>query len=95
MEWKDSKDTESLDDEGEGDFLEDDDYPAWQKPKKRLFGDGLLKKLDKKRVPFLNKISSYLKNGYCINKVKEGKKLQTPYPYKITDIAKTDFMPRV
>ena len=50
MEWKDSKDAESLDDEGEGDFLEDDDYPAWQKPKKRLFGDSLSKKLE---IPFI------------------------------------------
>ena len=50
MEWKDSKDAESLDDEGEGDFLEDDDYPAWQKPKKRLFGDSFSKKLE---IPFL------------------------------------------
>ena len=34
----------------------------------------------------------YLKNGFCINKAKKGKKLQSPYPYKIADIAKTDFM---
>ncbi len=46
MKWKDSEDAESLEKEPEGDFLEDEDYPAWQKPKKSLFGDKLFKKLE-------------------------------------------------
>ena len=33
----------------------------------------------------------YLKNGFCINKLRKGKKLQNPYPYKIADIDKNDF----
>jgi LysM repeat protein len=50
MKWKDSEDTESLEKEPEGDFLEDEDYPVWQKPKKSLFGDKLFKKLE---IPFV------------------------------------------
>ncbi len=50
MEWKDSEDAESLEKEPEGDFLEDEDYPVWQKPKKSLFGDKLFKKLE---IPFI------------------------------------------
>lgn len=34
----------------------------------------------------------YLKNGFCINRLKQGKKLATPYPYKIADIDPNDFM---
>ncbi|MBW1693930.1 MAG: hypothetical protein JRJ41_07205 [Deltaproteobacteria bacterium] len=33
----------------------------------------------------------YLKNGFCINRLRKGKKLQNPYPYKIDDIDKNDF----
>ncbi len=33
----------------------------------------------------------YLKNGFCINKLKKGKKRQTPHPYKIADIDQNDF----
>ena len=50
MKWKDSEDVESLEKEPEGDFLEDEDYPVWQKPKKSLFGDKLFKKLE---IPFI------------------------------------------
>ena len=50
MEWKDSEDAESLEKEPEGDFLEDEDYPVWQKPKKSLFGDKLFKKPE---IPFI------------------------------------------
>ena len=50
MEWKDSEDSESLEKDPEGDFLEDEDYPVWQKPKKSLFGDKLFKKPE---IPFI------------------------------------------
>ena len=50
MEWKDSEDAESLEKDPKGDFLEDEDYPVWQKPKKSLFGDKLFKKIE---IPFI------------------------------------------
>jgi hypothetical protein len=33
----------------------------------------------------------YLKNGFCINKLKQDKKLPNQYPYKIADINPNDF----
>jgi len=33
----------------------------------------------------------YLKNGFCINNLKQGKKLPNQYPYKIADIDSNDF----
>jgi len=33
----------------------------------------------------------YLKNGFCINKLRKNKDLQIPRPYKIADIDKDDF----
>ena len=50
MKWKDSGDADNLEKEPEGDFLEDEDYPIWQKPKKSLFGDKLFKKIE---IPFV------------------------------------------
>jgi hypothetical protein len=34
----------------------------------------------------------YLKNGFCINKLKQGINLQASYPYKIADVDPNDFM---
>jgi LysM repeat protein len=45
MKWKDSNNIGRLEDDPEGDFLEDEDYPVWQKPKKGLLGDNLFKTL--------------------------------------------------
>lgn len=50
MKWKDSSEIGRLEDDSEGDFLEDEDYPVWQKPKKGLFGDALFKTL---RLPMV------------------------------------------
>jgi len=33
----------------------------------------------------------YLKNGFCINKLKEGKQLQTQFPYELAITDKNDF----
>ena len=49
MEWKDSEDSHRMGKGPEGDFLVDEDYPIWQKPKKGLFGD-TFKKL---KMPFI------------------------------------------
>ena len=46
MKWKNSDNIGRLEDDPEGDFLEDEDYPVWQKPKKGLFGDKLFKTLN-------------------------------------------------
>ena len=43
MKWKDSDSVGRFEDDSEGDFLEDGDYPVWQKPKKSSFGDTLIK----------------------------------------------------
>ena len=50
MEWKDSEDSGSVENEPEGDLLEDEDYPIWQKPKRSFFRDKVFKKLE---IPFI------------------------------------------